>query len=290
MDTRPDLPPLDPKIDVVFKALFGRQQNIDLLTSLLNGVLELEDRDRLVSVEILSPISELESSDEKLCVLDLSVRDQHGRQYVVEMQCRNHKAFPERMLYYGTRRYGEQLRSGDTYSRLRPVVVLIFTDFALFSGEEGWRHEFALRAEQSSLVFSAHLRIVVVELPKFRKKPPEALGLGESWVCFLKEGCAMTRTIDEPWVTPALRKAMEELERLKGDEVVRQRYEARLRQVQIWATELEGRYEEGREEGREEGQQEARRLLAQKLRSEGETDERISRLTGLSAEEIEALS
>ena len=48
-------PLLDPKVDIVFKALFGKQSNADLVQSLLNSILRLAAEDRIVSVQLLSP-------------------------------------------------------------------------------------------------------------------------------------------------------------------------------------------------------------------------------------------
>lgn len=136
------------------------------------------------------------------------------------------------------------------------------------------------------MVFSSHLAIVLVQLPNFHKTAAEASGLGELWTSFLKEGTKMaTDILSAPWATPALRKAVEELRRLEGNEQMRELYEARLDQVRVLATELEGSFEEGRDEGREEAAREIARYLVQ----EGEAPERVARLTGLSLDVIRSL-
>jgi predicted transposase/invertase (TIGR01784 family) len=97
-------------VDVVFKALFAATHNRDLLMSLLNGVLTLVGQPEVVEVSVLTPFSTVDLADDKISTVDLAVRDQRGKQYLIEMQCRNRGSFPERLLYYGARRYGEQLR------------------------------------------------------------------------------------------------------------------------------------------------------------------------------------
>ena len=52
--------PLDPKVDVVFKALFGQPGNMDLAADLLNGLLDLAPSERIVTVELLPPIAEVD--------------------------------------------------------------------------------------------------------------------------------------------------------------------------------------------------------------------------------------
>ena len=51
---------------MVFKALFGRAGNRDLVADLLNGLLELPSSEWIVSVEMLPSLGELEATDEEL--------------------------------------------------------------------------------------------------------------------------------------------------------------------------------------------------------------------------------
>lgn len=63
----------------------------------------------------------------------------------------------------------------------------------------------------------------------------------------------MSSVVLEEWATPELKKAIEELERLRGDEKMHRLYERRLLAVQLLATELQDSYQQGREKGLEEG-------------------------------------
>jgi hypothetical protein len=78
---RPRLP--RPACPADNKALFGRQQNASLLVGLLNGRLALSAERRIESVQIFSPLFEVESAEEKHAVLDLSVVDARGNKYAV---------------------------------------------------------------------------------------------------------------------------------------------------------------------------------------------------------------
>lgn len=72
---------IDPKIDLAFKWLFGREQNMDLLIDLLNAVLKpLLAVQEIVSLELLNPFSEQDSVDDKLSIVDVKARDCSGRQ------------------------------------------------------------------------------------------------------------------------------------------------------------------------------------------------------------------
>jgi predicted transposase/invertase (TIGR01784 family) len=90
-----------------------------------------------------------------------------------------------------------------------------------------------------------------------------------------------TETRDKPWLTPELRKAIEELERLEGDRQMRELVEARRRQVQLQATLLRGSSEEGREA--------TEREIARRLLAEGLPPERVASLTGLELDVLRSL-
>jgi predicted transposase/invertase (TIGR01784 family) len=71
--------PIDPKIDCVFKALLGAEENLPLLVHFLNAVLGADLPQPIVQVEILNPFNEREFLDDKLSVVDIKARDAAGR-------------------------------------------------------------------------------------------------------------------------------------------------------------------------------------------------------------------
>jgi len=58
----PILPPMktgiNPKVDCVFKAIFGAEDNKDVLIHLLNAVLDPDPEHRIASVELLNPYND----------------------------------------------------------------------------------------------------------------------------------------------------------------------------------------------------------------------------------------
>ena len=65
---------IDPKVDCVFKALLGSDENRNLLVHFLNAVLATELR-APIDVEILNPHNDKEYSDDKLSIVDVKARD-----------------------------------------------------------------------------------------------------------------------------------------------------------------------------------------------------------------------
>jgi len=58
---------IDPKVDYVFKRIFGDPRNADILIHLLNAILKLPEP--IVAVEILNPFNDKDFAEDKLTVL-----------------------------------------------------------------------------------------------------------------------------------------------------------------------------------------------------------------------------
>ena len=136
---------LSPKVDFVFKAIFGKEHNKPILLSLLNAVLGRDQTDQIIEIEILNTELGKNMKLGKGAILDLKVRDKLGQLYDIEIQCENESAFVERIIYYWSRIYGDQLEKGHDYYKLHPVISIVFTNFTLFSEIDryhtlwGWR-------------------------------------------------------------------------------------------------------------------------------------------------------
>src|SRR5436305_1927234 len=112
------VPGIDPKVDIVFKRLFGTEANADLLIDLLNAVLAFPPARAVAAVEILNPFNEKEALDDKLSVLDVKARDVAGRQFNVEMQMAPYRAYPARVVYYLAKLHQQQMHEGEEYHEL----------------------------------------------------------------------------------------------------------------------------------------------------------------------------
>jgi len=63
--------PIDPKIDCVFKALLGSEENRNLLIHFLNAILGPDLQDPVTQVQILNPYNEREFLTDKLSIVGL---------------------------------------------------------------------------------------------------------------------------------------------------------------------------------------------------------------------------
>jgi predicted transposase/invertase (TIGR01784 family) len=174
-------PGIDPKVDYAFKKLLGSEANLDLLTDLLHAVLRPPPERRIVALELLNPFNEKDAVEDKLSVLDVKARDASGRLFNVEMQMAVPGHFPQRLLYYWSRLYTQQLQEAGDYPNLRQTVSIAFLNGVVFRDHPGLHHRFRLLDGDTGLVLSDHLEIHLVELPKFALRPEELAGGFDVW-------------------------------------------------------------------------------------------------------------
>src|SRR5262245_6964810 len=210
------VPGIDPKVDYVFKRLFGSVRNEPLLVHALNAILDPPADRRVTAVEILNPFTDKEALDDKLSILDVKARDQAGRLFNVEMQLFVHrKYFPQRLLYYWARLYPQQLQEGDPYSLLRPTISICFVNDVLFPELADYHVPFARWDPGHRVRFTDDLAIHVLELPKFTRAAEQLSGPLDLWLDFLRHGDSLdTEALPGPLNVSPIRQALEELKML----------------------------------------------------------------------------
>ncbi len=90
---------IDSKIDFLFKALLGAEENRNLLIHFLNAFLAQDLFEPLVWVEILNPYTDKEFLSDKLSIVDVKAKDSHDRLYQIEIQLTAYGHLPARILY-----------------------------------------------------------------------------------------------------------------------------------------------------------------------------------------------
>lgn len=293
-------PQSDPKVDYAFKHVFGQEQSKSALMSLLDAVLQPTAGQHIASLELLNPFNDKEAPDDKLSVLDIKARDQSGRQFNVEMQMLGYGAFRQRALYYWARLHQAQLGEGNDFRVLRPTIAVCFVDTPLFSDLDDCHLVFELRERRHQTLFTDHMTVHILELPKFKKAVEQLTTPLDRWLYFLRHALELdTDALPDSLDVPELRWALGDLIMISQREPDRELYESRQKmQRDIYTAMAEkeeigearglekGRAEgraAGREEGRAEGRAEERRLVVQYL-------QRLLREEVTSLEQLRALS
>ncbi|WPL15204.1 PD-(D/E)XK nuclease family transposase [Thiorhodovibrio winogradskyi] len=234
--------PIDPRIDCVFKALLGTETNRALLLHFLNAMLGAELPAPISGVEILNPYNEREFLDDKLSIVDVKARDDHGGLYQIEIQLLSYRDLPARISYGWADLYSSQLSDGEPYSTLKPTYAIWLLAEDLLPDPDVYLHDFRLRDPQGRGLLN-HGGIWLLELNKFHAEWVNTEQ--ERWLKFFKEGVTLDTDALPPWMqTPEMRQAMRTLERFSEKDRAYHAYQARqnyLRQQMSIQQELDER-------------------------------------------------
>ncbi len=231
---------IDPKIDCVFKALLGSEENRNLLIHFLNTFLAQELTEPLVWVDILNPYNDKEFLSDKLSIVDVKAKDRHEQVYQIEIQLTSYCHLPLRIVYNWADIYSQQLKSGDDYGQLKPTYAIWLLAENLLTGDNDYSHHYKLRDDQGR-TFTQHGGIWLLELNKFNTSHIDSEE--ERWLMFFKEGEQLNDSALPDWMTTQeMKQAMNTLTTFSEKEVQYHQYQSRqeyLREQRTIQLELE---------------------------------------------------
>ena len=283
---------LEPKLDVVFHALF-REDNKDLLGALTSEILREEvkikttDKNRYVDIE---------EADDKLGIMDLRAELENGAHCIIEIQLKHCENEPERILYYWADAYSRQIKRGDRFGKLQKTISIAILDHELeeLRGMEKIGVKWQIRDELTGKrILTDRLELVIIELPKARRMyKTNSNNTICQWMLFL-DNPNQKEVVQIMKDNKDINKAIDELEQVSGNEKLRRIAELKEKyirdeQASIAYAQNEG-YRQGEEKGKAEGKTEQNMKIAKKLLKKQMSTKDIAEVTGLSLEEIEDL-
>ena len=224
---------LNPMYDFVFKALFGREDEVskELLIELLNDILRAKGEDLIVSVEYLNPFNYKEHEFDKLSVLDIKAKTDKGERVNIEVQVKQDNNYRKRSLYYWAKTYAETIGEGESYDSLKKTIVVNIMSYNAISESEKLHTHFKLIEREENFTLTEDLQIHYLELPKLPedKEILELEGV-ELWVAFFREtgkegNEEKLEKLKER--SEVMTKAMKSLETVSSDEKMLEAYRAR---------------------------------------------------------------
>ena len=282
---------LNPKIDYVFKRIFGHAGNEDITKSLLSSIIKDEISDITVDC---NTITEKDLLDDKVGILDIKAKLNNNINCNIEMQVVDKKNIEKRLMFYWSKIYTMSIKSGDDYNQLEKGIVILFTDFDLekLIGINKFITKWNLREEENpKIILTDVLEIYIIELSKgeellknMSKKEKEKYPLN-TWLQFINNPEVIVDMENKE-----VKKAKEVLAEISKDE--HERYKAELRQKYIMDQKAveEAGYDKGLaagiQQGIERGIKQNQIEIAKKLLKKGTKLEEIIELTDLTKEEI----
>ncbi|WP_366557722.1 Rpn family recombination-promoting nuclease/putative transposase [Okeania sp. SIO1I7] len=140
------------------------------------------------SLTILNPYNSGQLINLKDTYLDIKAVLVDGSIVVIEMQVARMAGFNKRVAYNLAKAYANQLETGEDYLLLNPAIAVTITDFILFEKRDNFINKFVFKEETKNFeCLDKQLRLIFLELPKFKKALSELNSLTDKWIYFLKE-------------------------------------------------------------------------------------------------------
>jgi predicted transposase/invertase (TIGR01784 family) len=297
---------VNPFTDFGFKKLFGEEPNKDLLLDFLNELLK-EEQGVIKDLTYLKTENLGTTELDRKAIFDLYCENEKGEKFIVELQKTKQNFFKDRTLYYATFPIREQAKKADWNFELKAVYTVGILDFVFDEDKaekEKYRYDIKLTDIETKKIFYDKLTFIYLEMPKFNKSLDQLETRFEKWMYVIRNLNRLDR-IPERLKERIFEKLFEtaEIAKFTPDQILS--YETSLKYYRDLKNSLdtardegkeEGRIEgkiegriEGRIEGKIEGQKEKAVEIARQLLAENFPADKISKITGLSVDEIRLL-
>ena len=230
---------MSPKVDYCFKELFAYSEiRKGFIAAILN-----KDPEEIAETTLMPTILSKDTEDGKYGILDVRVRMKNGSQMDLEMQVAPFEFWNNRVIFYLSKMYAEQVKEGDKYKNLKPCIQVSILNFNLFHEDRTCFREIAFCDLTTKQKYTDLLEIYVLEL---KKLPPEQKEepLIIKWMRFLaaesKEDFEKMAGEDN-----YINEAYEVLQKLSADERKRLEYEARQKAIRDYDSQMSSSREEG---------------------------------------------
>ena len=242
---------LNPKIDFVFKKIFGSEENPKILIGFLNAV--LKPIIPIVEVEIKNTDIEKVHVEDKFSRLDVKAKTSNQEIINIEIQLKNEYNMIQRSLYYWSKLYEEQLGDGDRYDKLCRTVCINILDFKYLKNDR-FHNGYRLKEIETNEELTDIEEIHFIEIPKLKKlnSEEEVVDMLEAWVEFLRDPeSEVVRKLEMS--NSEIREAKDKLYKLSMDEKERELYFLREKSIKDEISALANAEEKGIQIGIEQG-------------------------------------
>jgi predicted transposase/invertase (TIGR01784 family) len=277
---------LDATNDVAFKKLFS---NKNRLIDLLNSILKLSEGNRIKELDYIPQEQMPLFLDGKRSIFDLKVKDEAGRWYIIEMQRKMERDYINRVQFYGSYSYVNQIEQGVSHKDLLPVVVISIIGQKVFDDELPCINYHCLKETNTNKQYLFSLMYVFVELGKFDSNKIE--NDIDQWLHLLK--CAHNEQEPPKEIkNSSVLSAYEDLEHYRWnasehDAYIRAKLAMEAEEIKV--EEYLEKIEKAELKGKIDGELGKAEEIAKKMLAKGKNAEEIAELTGLSLEKVNSL-
>ena len=280
MENLPEI--VKPKLDIIFKRIFGDVKNKEIVMRFLSDMLEIPLK-RIKDIHFDNGELTSKYLEEKFSRLDLKIElqdvdDSNDKIINVEMQVNSEPAFRERTLYYWSKMYSEELKSGEEYDLLKQTICINIINFNLFDSLEYQSHFQILEKARHELL-TDKFQIYFFELRKLKKSSTGKAV--EDWLNFINaEKKEDLMALELSTKIPEVKDVIEQIRELSADEKLRRLAFYREKRLHDEANAINGSRREGIRIGRAEGRAEKEKEFVKAMRLKGYSEDQINDILG----------
>ena len=241
---------LSPKIDFVFKKIFGSEENKSVLISFLNAT--LKSKCEIVSVDLKNTDIEKEYLKDKFSRLDVKATTSNNEIINIEIQMNDQYNMTKRTLYYWSKLYEEQMEQSDNYRKLNRTICINILNYNYLKNNK-FHNIYRLKEIETNEELTDICEIHFIEIPKLRHLDlKDEADMLEVWIEFLRDPeSEVIRNAEQ--TNNEVKKAKDKLYKLSQNKEDRELYYLREKSIKDEVSALSNAEQKGIEKGREEG-------------------------------------
>lgn len=220
---------MSPKVDFVFKKIFGNPEMPEVLISFLNAVLNNNNSNKIKSVIIQNPIIDKDAIDDKYSILDVRAVADDDTIIDIEIQVADKNDMVKRTVYYLSKLIEEQIFEGDDYTKLIKSVTINIVDFIVVQNDKV-HNSFMFKETETNELLTDVAQIHFLEMPKLLKNGIVSNELLKDWLLFIENPEAQEVTMIAEQV-PEIKKAINKLNYLSQSQEERNLYNQRQKSL-----------------------------------------------------------
>ena len=155
---------LDPKNDAVFKMIFAKKGNEDVLVNLLTTITKAP----IGHIKVTNPEIPKKHIDDKGTLLDILVELKTREKINIEMQMNWTSFLEKRAFYYSSRLFSSQLKKGHHYEKLsQTITIFILRDIAFKNASpDRFHYVFSMLERQNAVKLANMMELHFIEINK----------------------------------------------------------------------------------------------------------------------------
>jgi predicted transposase/invertase (TIGR01784 family) len=261
--------------DDIFKIVFGRNKNREILKDFLEAILNKKISNLMVRNEVtLEKIFKHQKTER----LDLLVETDEKEIINVEIQNKNEYNVIERGIAYSSSIISNSLEKGKPYADMDKTIIIWLLGFDMFEDNENYHEKGYLVRESNREKITEKVEYHYIQMPKFFRQIKEICSPEEQWIAYIshqlneEELGALFKMNDK------IKKAEEIIKMLRDDPELR---------YEIWRIRMA---EYDRIDRESVAKKQDKIEIAKKMLEDNMDIQEIIKYTGLTEEEIKKLS